>query len=211
MRKTDGCSELNDCSGRGRCSFGRCECFQGWTGPDCGRTSSGADGILDSWQLAVVIIGATGMLASLLILCSHLYRLQHREDMEGRDEEYDAPLLLDEVGSVGSVDTSDEEGGEADDDACEGEQESQQQAVAAAPPSRRRQSSHQEGGDAAPESRLQPSNSDAVASQGGDTIQPAEATTEEPTVSPQSRSFFPSPPVVLVFRERLADRKTCLN
>jgi hypothetical protein len=70
---------------------------------------SGGAGILDSWQLAVVIIGATGMLASLLILCSHLIRLQQREEMEGAEDDLMEPMLLDEVGSVGSVDTSDEE------------------------------------------------------------------------------------------------------
>jgi len=110
IQPTEECQELNNCNGRGRCSFGQCQCFQGWTGPDCNQVAgSGGAGILDSWQLAVVIIGATGMLASLLILCSHLIRLQQREEMEGAEDDLMEPMLLDEVGSVGSVDTSDEE------------------------------------------------------------------------------------------------------
>uniref|UniRef100_A0A061RUP8 RING-type domain-containing protein n=1 Tax=Tetraselmis sp. GSL018 TaxID=582737 RepID=A0A061RUP8_9CHLO len=120
IKPTDECSDLNDCSGRGRCSFGRCECMSGWAGPDCSRAAGGrGGGILDSWQLAVVIIGATGMLASLLILCSHLYRLQQREEMEGHEDDYMESLLLDDQGSVGSVDTSDEE--REEDEEAEGE------------------------------------------------------------------------------------------
>mmetsp|Transcript_46924 Transcript_46924/g.118766 ORF Transcript_46924/g.118766 Transcript_46924/m.118766 type:complete len:515 (+) Transcript_46924:336-1880(+) len=124
IQPTEECRELNDCNGRGRCSFGECQCFQGWTGPDCAEISgSGGAGILDSWQLAVVIIGATGMLASLLILCSHLIRLQQREEMEGMEDDMMEPMLLDEAGSVGSVDTSDEEEGDGGEEECECEEE----------------------------------------------------------------------------------------
>jgi len=113
IKPSDDCSDLRLCSGHGRCSYGRCECFPGWGGADCSRSSRDRNSsVLDSWQLAVVIIGAAGILASLLILCSHLYRLQQREDLEGEDDYLD-PLLGDENGSVGSIDTSDEEGEDA--------------------------------------------------------------------------------------------------
>ena len=150
LKRTDQCTELDNCNGRGHCSFGQCQCFRGWAGPDCARRGSdSSSGILDSWQLAVVIIGATGMLASLLILCSHLYRLQQREDMEGREDEYDIPLLLDEVGSVGSVDTSDEEDEEEDGecDQCSEEEEGEgQEEGAAAGEGSREEDGHARGG-----------------------------------------------------------------
>lgn len=31
------CDDLNSCSGHGVCNLRRCDCFEGWTGPDCAQ------------------------------------------------------------------------------------------------------------------------------------------------------------------------------
>ena len=54
------CDDLNSCSGHGVCNMRRCECFDGWTGPDCGEVRGGtaACWVLASFWGTVVDHGA---------------------------------------------------------------------------------------------------------------------------------------------------------
>lgn len=59
-----GCEDLNFCSQNGVCSFGTCECFEGWGGADCALTASGGDDLGVPWWGVALIVSGTLVLVS---------------------------------------------------------------------------------------------------------------------------------------------------
>ncbi|KAK9864078.1 hypothetical protein WJX84_002316 [Apatococcus fuscideae] len=107
------CADLHFCSGHGVCVLGQCECQQGWLGSDCSDMAVGAGG-LPAWIISLIIIGACVFSSVLMIVTGRL--VQHfteRQAATEAEEEQAAELrqsliipLSDDVGSVGSQDTT---------------------------------------------------------------------------------------------------------
>ncbi|EFN57686.1 expressed protein [Chlorella variabilis] len=108
------CDDLNSCSGHGVCNMRRCECFDGWTGPDCGEPARNGKSI-PPWAIALIVLSSSA-LAGIFIIAAG-YALQAlglapttptgSEDGDGDERQ---PLLIrldaDDSGSVGSADTT---------------------------------------------------------------------------------------------------------
>lgn len=109
------CADLNSCSGRGVCTMRRCECFQGWTGPDCGQ-AAGSGKSIPPWAIALIVLSSSALAGIFIIAAGYaLQALGLAPSSPGASEDGDGderqPLLIrldgDDGGSVGSADTTD--------------------------------------------------------------------------------------------------------
>jgi syndecan 1 len=115
VHRMDTCADQNMCSGRGVCILGQCECLGGWRGADCSARPPGAGSKdLPNWLVAIIVLGACIGVSILLALIGRVLRhfdiLPHGDDASEDGDPAAEPLLAgldDEVGSVGSEDTTD--------------------------------------------------------------------------------------------------------
>lgn len=127
--------EFNNCSGNGRCAYGACVCFEGFSGDDCSYRTAGHGGSASErwWSdvspivLVILVTGAglsLGVVIANLIAIVTWYRQHGDEDDMGNDAAARARIaaarqsgnaesmrqrLLNDVEDASSSDTSDDE------------------------------------------------------------------------------------------------------
>ena len=70
----DRCDDLNNCSRRGVCNLGACDCFAGWMGADCsvpdGRHAGGK--AVPGWAIALIVLSSVAIACTLSMLFGQL-------------------------------------------------------------------------------------------------------------------------------------------
>lgn len=68
------CDDLNNCSRRGVCNLGACDCFAGWMGPDCSLPDGRHAGSkpVPGWAIALIILSSIAIACTLALMFSQL-------------------------------------------------------------------------------------------------------------------------------------------